>query len=179
MRRANLMADGMLDLREARPDDAEALLGLQHALDGETTMMMLEVGERATSVDELRERLRAAALSPSSTVLMAVAGDELVGHVSADGGVYRRTRHSAYVVIGVSEAWRGRGVGRALLGALDAWARANGIRRLELTVRVDNVAAHRLYERAGYTAEGVRRASLRVGDEFIDEIAMARLLDVR
>jgi hypothetical protein len=40
-------------------------------------------------------------------------------------------------------------------------------------------ATHRLDLVAGYTAAGARHASRRVGDAFIDEIGMARLLDAR
>ena len=114
--------------------------------------------------------------SPNSTIFVADAGDQLAGYVEAEGGRYRRTRHSAYVVIGVRLAWHGRGVGRALLGALEEWAHSHGIRRLELTVRADNDSAQRLYERGGYATEGVRRGSLIVADELVDEIAVARLL---
>jgi RimJ/RimL family protein N-acetyltransferase len=109
-------------------------------------------------------------------IFVADAGDQLAGYVEAEGGGYRRTRHSAYVVIGVRRAWHGRGVGRVLLGALEEWAHIHGIRRLELTVRADNHRARRLYERAGYAAEGVRRGSLIVDEELVNEIAMARLL---
>ena len=49
--------------------------------------------------------------------------------------------------------------------------------RLELTVRADNEPARRLYEQAGFTAEGIRRGSLRVDDKLVDELAMALLLD--
>jgi RimJ/RimL family protein N-acetyltransferase len=59
---------------------------------------------------------------------------------------------------------------------LESWARQVGVRRLELTVRADNGRARRLYERVGYAAEGVRRGSLMVDGELVDEIAMARLL---
>lgn len=163
-------------VREAREQDAGLLLRLQHALDAETTMMMLEEGERSTTVDDVRAHLRTTLASSNSAMFVADAGEQLIGYVEAEGGVYRRTRHSVYVVIGVRQAWHGRGVGRALLGALEEWARTRGIRRMELTVRVDNNRARRLYERCGYQAEGVRRGSLLVGDSMVDEVAMARLL---
>jgi RimJ/RimL family protein N-acetyltransferase len=163
-------------VREAREGDAEQLLGLQRALDSESQMMMLEEGERSATVNDVRARLRAVAKSPNSAILVAQAAGQLVGYVEAEGGAYRRTRHSAYVVIGVRRAWQGRGLGRDLLATLERWASAHRIRRLELTVRVDNDRARRLYERAGYTVEGVRRGSLLVDGEPVDELAMARLL---
>lgn len=163
-------------VREARERDARLLLRLQHQLDSETSMMMLEEGERTATVEDVRVQLRSAQASPNSTILVAEANDQLVGYVGAVGGTYRRTRHSAYVVIGVRRDWQGRGVGRALLSALEEWARAHQLLRLELTVRADNDRARRLYERAGFVAEGVRRGSLLVDGELVDEIAMARLV---
>ena len=50
-------------------------------------------------------------------------------------------------------SWRGRGVGRSLLGALIARARAEGHAALSLSVEVDNPAL-RLYEHAGFTRVG-------------------------
>jgi ribosomal protein S18 acetylase RimI-like enzyme len=46
--------------------------------------------------------------------------------------------------------WRGRGAGRALLGALARWAGARGARRLYLQVERDNAAALALYAGAGF-----------------------------
>jgi ribosomal protein S18 acetylase RimI-like enzyme len=51
--------------------------------------------------------------------------------------------------IGVAEAWRGRGVGTALLTGLLERTRADGTHRVSLSVEVDN-PSRRLYERAGF-----------------------------
>jgi RimJ/RimL family protein N-acetyltransferase len=165
-----------LVIRETATADAGALLDLQHRLDDETEMMMLEPGERTATVDDVRARLRETIEAENSTIIVAADDDRLVGYAEAEGGRYRRTRHTAYVVIGVLAASSGKGVGSGLLDALDQWAAAHGVRRLELTVRVDNERARSLYERAGYEAEGTRYGSLLVRDQLIDELAMARIV---
>jgi GNAT superfamily N-acetyltransferase len=80
----------------------------------------------------------------------------------------RRDGEPAGVGLGVAQAgWtgifamrtlpgaRGRGVARAVLGALAAWASATGNGRLYLQVETDNAAALRLYAGAGFaTAYG-------------------------
>jgi len=53
------------------------------------------------------------------------------------------------LTIGVAAAWRGRGVGRALLRALAGQARASGITRISLNVERENFA-QRLYLSEGY-----------------------------
>jgi ribosomal protein S18 acetylase RimI-like enzyme len=160
------------EIREATPADAERLLELKLVLDSETDFMMLEPGERGTEIADEASGL-------NSVVIVADDGARLVGYVEARRGAFRRNRHSAYVVIGVREDAASRGLGRQLLDHLEQWAREAGITRLELTVMDDNARALRLYQRQGYEIEGRRRNSLRVGGRYVDELAMAKLLDAR
>jgi RimJ/RimL family protein N-acetyltransferase len=164
-----------MTIRVGTPGDAVALLELKLALDRETSFMLLEPGERQDTPEELTAHLRAVGEQANSTVLVAEEGGELVGYVEAEGGRYRRTRHCAYVVIGVRAAVSGRGVGTALLEALSAWAGECGVSRLELTVMRHNDRAVALYRRCGYEIEGTRRASVRVDGGYVDELAMARV----
>jgi len=54
----------------------------------------------------------------------------------------------------VDPAFRRKGVGRALVDAVVAQARAAGKRRVVLHVVADNIAAKTLYEREGFVAAG-------------------------
>ena len=58
------------------------------------------------------------------------------------------------MTIGVTRAWRGRGIGRELLNRLMEGAWSAGAERIFLEVRSSNVAAQRLYENAGFDAMG-------------------------
>ena len=71
---------------------------------------------------------------------------------------------------------RSKGIGTRLLEAIDAWARRVGVTRLELTVMAHNLAAIGLYSRRGYAAEGVRRQSLVVDGQPVDELVMSKIL---
>ena len=53
----------------------------------------------------------------------------------------------------VAEAARGRGVGEALLKQAAEFGKETGAVRLELQTEIDNTAAQRLYEKAGWTRE--------------------------
>ena len=167
----------MMTIRDITIDDAAAFLDLCLTLDHETAFMMYEPGERKTTVDQQRDILTAVIASPNSTIIVADAGTHLAGYVSASGGEFRRIHHSAYIVAGVRQSYAGRGIGTQLFAALDTWAVANAIQRLELTVRIDNAAAIRLYQRTGYEIEGTRRRSLLVDGELVDELSMAKLID--
>jgi len=60
-------------------------------------------------------------------------------------------RFSAHVSdLVVLPAWRGRGIGRALLGRGEAYARSHGAERLRIGVMAKNEGARRLYAVSGF-----------------------------
>ena len=87
---------------------------------------------------------------------VAEVDDRVVGALDAfrrpDGspGSMRIPGRTAEFGVGVLEAWRGHGVGTALLAAVESWALGEGLEALVLEVAEENTAAARLYARAGY-----------------------------
>jgi GNAT superfamily N-acetyltransferase len=120
-------------MRTAGPGDAAALLRLQQRLDQETSFMLLEPGERGTSAEELARHLGRVARSGNSVVIVADIDGDLAGYVELAGGSFRRSRATAYLVIGVAAQASGRGVGAGLLARAKDWAAGHGLHRLELT----------------------------------------------
>lgn len=166
-----------MEIRPVREEDAAAFLTLQLHLDEETHFMMLEPGERRTSMEDTRRRIRAMLDQPNALLLVVDAGEAgLAGYLCAEGGEFRRNWLSAYITCGVLQAFAGQGLGRRLFEQLEEWARACGMRRLELTVMTHNQRAVALYRRMGFIIEGVRKDSLRVDGQFVDEYAMAKIL---
>ena len=170
------VSENPVRIRTARPYDAAALLDLKHRLDEETAFMMYEPGERDSSVRDLARDLAVVARSPNSVVLLAELGDQLAGYVELTGGSFRRSRTTAYVVVGVRAHAAGRGIGAGLLQQARDWAATHGLHRLELTVMAHNTRAIRLYERMGFTVEGRRSECLLIDGQFVDELTMAAIL---
>ena len=56
--------------------------------------------------------------------------------------------------LAVSGAFRRQGIGERLI---DELCRTDGLERILLDVRVSNTAARRLYEKCGFTEDGIRR----------------------
>jgi RimJ/RimL family protein N-acetyltransferase len=163
-------------LRAAGPGDATALLRLKQRLDQESSFMLFEPGERDASVEALAAQLSDTARSENSAVIVAELDGDLAGYVEVSGGAFRRTRSTAYLVIGVVAAANGRGIGRGLLEEAKRWAAAHGVHRLELTVMTHNRRAAGLYRRSGFTVEGRRAQCLLVDGQFVDELYMAAIL---
>jgi ribosomal protein S18 acetylase RimI-like enzyme len=81
--------------------------------------------------------------------ILAQDREEVAGVLAA-----RRTGERGWIAeLGVRDAWRGRGIGAALLRASFAEFARRGVRAVILSVDSDNVTgASRLYERVGMTA---------------------------
>ena len=169
-------------IRLATPDDASALLTLQQRLDRQTNFMLLEPDERDPHIDLLERRLEAQAGHRSFDLVsyrdaeFEESRSVLAGWLSVEVLPWRRAAHVGYIVLGVDAVHSGRGFGGALLEAGRREAARRGLRRLELTVRVDNLRALELYERHGYQIEGRRRSALLCGSVHVDEYFMAQLL---
>jgi GNAT superfamily N-acetyltransferase len=90
-----------------------------------------------------------------SVVLVAREGDEIVGY--ALGVILENTPvvpHQFYGFVSelaVTESWRGRGVGQALLADAERWFREKGLSVVELHVSAKNPDAVRFWEREGFS----------------------------
>jgi [ribosomal protein S18]-alanine N-acetyltransferase len=76
----------------------------------------------------------------------------------------------------VGEAWRGRGVGKRLLGTLLERATAAGIAEAFLEVRPSNTAAIRLYLALGFEQTGMRRGYYQAAGGREDAVVLRRVL---
>ncbi len=161
-------------VREVRPGDAETFLALCKQLDSETTLMMLEPGERTLSVQEQRRKIEN--LAQNETIFVAQEGETLIGFLALHGFQPQRKRHCAYLVIGILQAFAGRGVGTLLFEHVERWAVARDITRLELTVMTHNHAGLALYLKRGFLVEGLLRNSLKVAGRYVHEYVMAKSL---
>lgn len=165
----------MIEYRSITPSDAPAFWTFLNLLDSQTDYMMYEPGERSTrtTLSQLESEIQNAG---EDFFHIALDGESIVGYLHAQRGKFNRTHHTAYIVTGVLEAYRGKGIGTVLFRRLDKWARESHLTRLELTVECNNEPAKHLYEKAGLTVEGTRKSSMHINGNYIDEYYMAKIL---
>jgi RimJ/RimL family protein N-acetyltransferase len=163
-------------IRTIREGDAEQFLNLCKQLDTETQFMLLEPGERTTTIEEQRAQIDLLLRDENHTMLVAEQDNKLVGYVEASGGKFHRNRHSAHIVIGILQAFTGQGIGTQFFQELEEWAHQRNIHRLELTVMAHNARGIALYKKQGFMIEGTRRDALLLNGQYIDEFYMAKLL---
>ena len=160
-------------VRPAEPSDAEELARLGKAVGSEAEGWLISVDGWRSAGDE-RRYLRAIRRYPHAAVFVAEAEGVVVARLSLARDQHPASSHVADLGLMVAKEWRRRGVGRALLDAAVAWARAVGVRKLELHVFPWNEPAIRLYEAFGFEREGFRKAHYRRGDgDYADAILMA------
>jgi GNAT superfamily N-acetyltransferase len=127
-------------VRRATVEDAEAIAGLSG-----------ELGYPAT-VEQSQARLRAILGADDHVVLVACDDDgDVVAWVHAF--VALRVEYEPFIEISgfvVAEPLRGRGVGKRLLAAVEAWVLERGITQLRVRSRSDRAAARAFYAGLGF-----------------------------
>ena len=112
----------------------------------------------------------------STVVLGAFDGDRLAGAAGLEFEARSKARHKATLFgMMVPASSRGRGIGRALVEAALALARARvGVLQVNLTVSEGNRQAQALYERCGFVVFGVEPLAIAAGTAFVAKIHMWR-----
>ncbi len=114
-------------------------------------------------------------LANGAVHIVALAHHEVVGWCDLRPKSTVTLAHSALLGMGVMQGHRGRGIGARMLAMSLEMAGERGLRRAELIVRADNLAAIALYRRFGFEVEGVCKRYMQVAGVDHDALLMARL----
>jgi ribosomal protein S18 acetylase RimI-like enzyme len=142
-------------IRHTVPADLDAIVELYRSLAAHHAALN-PARYRVPDAEAVRARFAQVVQDPDNLHLVAVADGRVVGQLDAwvdepsGPGSTRRPLTSADAGLAVLEAYRGRGIGSALIAAAEAWARDLGLDELRLEVADENADARRLYERLGY-----------------------------
>lgn len=159
-------------VRAAKLSDAAAIAIIynQGIIDRIAT---LETEERTPG--ERREWLRTR--EPRHPVLVAECDGMVVGWGSLNR--FNPRRAYDFVVdfsVYVERAWRGKGVGSALLRALIARAKDLGYHKMVLSAFPWNTAGMALYEKHGFRTVGIYREQGLLDGKWVDTIVMEKIL---
>jgi len=158
-------------VRPATLADVDAVVAMLAEVAGEgrwiATELPVDVGRRRRRMVEDIER-------EDAVVLVAEVAGERVGEL----GLRLAGYGVADLGMAVAAAWRGRGVGSALLAEAIDRARKAGAHKVALQVWPHNSAAIVLYERFGFQREGyLTRHYRRRSGELWDAVIMGLRLD--
>jgi GNAT superfamily N-acetyltransferase len=132
-------------IRDAKPGDARRLSGLFAYL--------------GHPIDEKSVRKNLAALKKAGeTPLVATLGKDVVGlcGLSANVMIHRDAPLGRISPLVVAEEAQGRGIGRMLVEAAEAWMRREGCKLVEVTSNDRRAEAHAFYRHMGFERTSIR-----------------------
>jgi phosphinothricin acetyltransferase len=166
------MPSAELTVRDARPEDAAPIATIynQGIIDRIAT---LETEERTPE-----ERVAwLAAREARHPVLVAESDGTVVGWGSLNQFNPRKTyEYVADFSVYVERAWRGKGVGSALLRALIARAQQLGYHKMVLSAFPWNALGMALYQKHGFRTVGIYKEQGLLDGEWVDTIIMEKIL---
>jgi GNAT superfamily N-acetyltransferase len=123
---------------------------------------------------ELRydERIIRHNTSNSRVCFVATTADSVIGWSHLDLPLTKKLRPTARLTVGVSEDYRGYGVGKQLMNRALAWADDYDYLRVYKNLARTNVRAISFLKAHGWEQECVRQNHYRIGHKKIDQITM-------
>jgi len=169
--------DEHIKIKEAKVEDAEIILQYLEAFQKENAHAVISHEEFPTLEQE--QELIESKKEGEGEIFICLSKRKVVGMVGVDRKNHPQLRHSCEFGIGVLKAYRYKDVGRILLMNVEEWAKANGLRRIELSVLSNDPGAIMMYKKFGYAQEGKRTGSIEIEGKYLDVIEMVKVLKKR
>lgn len=181
VQRACQMRDGRLYVvREGRVADARQIIAHTRGIMAEPQWNVTESGEFQTTHEQEEAWILSFQQRPHNLLLVAdfgtIESPQITGVLNFNTQNRFRMRHRGRLGISVNAAYRGQGVGEALMHALLDWATAEPeLERIELSVFAHNTRAFSLYVKMGFHEEARLLRAFKLSDGiYYDEIMMVK-----
>jgi len=157
----------------ASVDDAEAIIAIWNPVISETTVTFNSVTKSAGEVTAMIKDRRTA----GQAFLVARQGTDLLGF--ATYGKFRNGAgyvHTVEHTVILADHAKGKGVGRALLAALESHAHTNGVHSMIASVAAENTAAIAFHKAAGFTQVAYIPEAGRKFDRWLNVVFLQKIL---
>jgi putative acetyltransferase len=159
-----------INIRQAAIEDCDELYNIRQ---------MPKVMENILSYkDEPKDGIRNRFLNKGNDLwIVSEAENKVVGLIILSMHNNPRKKHVGYITIMVNSDYHGMGIGSKLMTTItDIADNKLRLKRLELSVFIENERAIKLYKKFGFNIEGVAKMSALRNGIYSDEYHMARML---
>ena len=173
-----LKNDIVLTIKIADPSDAQGILNYLEIVSGETANITFGPGEFGKSVESEQKYLQSMNRNKTDLMIVGLIQDEIVALGDINGSSRPRISKVADIAITVQKKYWGIGVGTSMMNSLINWGRNyRQLRKINLSVREDNIRAIHLYEKLGFIKEGISSRGMFINNSFINLIFMGLEID--
>ena len=162
-----------LTVREVKVSDVKDVLEYMTKVNTESKNLSREPEEWTMTEEDEESFLKRVESSSSEYMLTAWDKDVLVSVCGFHGSSLKRLNHRVNLGMSVLKKYYGMGIGSLLMELLVDGARDYGKKKVELEVRIDNLAAIHIYEKVGFIKEGIKRDAFYVDGKYVDLLLMA------
>lgn len=166
-----------ITLRLAEPDDsAEIISSVRSSSPERSYVLMEQYGNNVESEKKFISNLG----RDNNLLLVALADGVIIGSLAALQATGRFGNDSSHILnigLHLKEAYRGLGVGSRMLEYAVQWAGERGFKKLAAKIFTTNNRSLHMFSKAGFTQECIKKKQICVGNEYIDEVCMARFLE--
>lgn len=163
-------------IRAIEASDARAFILLQEEILQQTEFLYNVENELELTVQQLRKNLAYWKQLKNRTILLCILNGTFAGYAVIHGYKHSKAKHVASVHLAVKEEHQRKGIGSALMKAVEDWANGRNISRIELSVMEHNVAALQLFKKLGFEHEGTRVNAIKLNDTFKAEYSLSKIL---
>jgi len=159
----------MLSITNAHSIPPAALYHLVSEIFRQSDGFVANLQEKYPSLEVFSSHCNSLRNQEAGLFLVATQFNQPCGFIIIDQRRLEKIRHGADLSMGVLADHRGQGVGRALLQTTISQVRAMGrLKKIDLMVRADNIAAVNLYRAAGFSLVGTLPGDLFSDGKYYD-----------
>lgn len=159
-------------IRKASTSDAEEMIKYLNVIGVESDFLTFGAEGFGGSVKEEEEFISSSLSKPNALFIVAEVNGKIVGNLNFSAGPRKRNYHVGEFGVSVLKEYWGKKIGEKLIKYLIKWAGENGIRKINLRVRTDNEKAVKLYNKLGFSEEGVLKRDFLIDGKFYDSYMM-------
>ncbi|MEG2789755.1 MAG: GNAT family N-acetyltransferase [Romboutsia sp.] len=166
-----------VSMREAKKEDAKAIIDFYNIVGEETTYLSFGEGEYRVTVQQQENMIESVNLSDNNYMILATINEEIIGIGTISSNQKKKGKHVGILGIVISDKYCNLGLGKIMMDDLITWCKNNNITtKVSLSVREDNPRAIALYKKCGFEVEGILKNETYIDGEFFNIVTMGKIL---